>query len=112
MKAHADTILPLRFQKDTKLTKDQYTTFKLPTDPTSANSPTYDYVARHVTGDEGTRYAIKYRKKDLETIWRGHNVTTVDTIINTNQIKTKTFTSKLKKFYVESYGKPAQKPTR
>jgi hypothetical protein len=76
MKAHADAILPLRFEKDTKLAKDQYTTFKLRTDPTSANSPTYDYVARHVTGDEGTRYALRYRK-DLETIWRGHNVTTV-----------------------------------
>ena len=74
-KAHANTILPLRIEKETKLSKNQYMTFKLRTDPANVNSPIYEYTARYINGDEGARNGLLQWKKDIIKICYGQNIT-------------------------------------
>ena len=55
-----DNIPPLKLEKEErKLLKDQMVTFKLHTEPTQANSTTYELAIQILQGDEAVRAAIQ-----------------------------------------------------
>jgi hypothetical protein len=51
-KAHADEVLPLKLPPECKLQKDECVVFKLPTTPTDAASPTYEYTVTYLDASE------------------------------------------------------------
>jgi len=70
-----DVILPLKLEKERKLSKDQMVTFKLRTDPTQATSTTFELSVPFIDGSEGPRAAI-LAQKHLTRVITGMNITT------------------------------------
>lgn len=71
----AENILPLKFTKERKLSKDQVVTFKCRTEPANADSTTYEVTVPILHGDEGPRAAIEWSKKTIN-VCLGMNATT------------------------------------
>ena len=47
--------------------------FKLRTTPADAASPMYEYTAAYISGDEGTRRALRFLK-DVTAVFAGLNI--------------------------------------
>jgi hypothetical protein len=76
-KSTVENILPLKFEKARKLSKDQMVTFKLRTSPANADSTTYEFTVPILHGDEGVRPAIEWAKK-IHTVCIGMNANTAE----------------------------------
>ena len=62
-----------------KLTKANSVSWELRTIPADADSPTYKYLTRVLSGDESVRQMLRW-SKDLTKVCTGLNATTLDTM--------------------------------
>ena len=75
-----DYIIPLGDDESHhKLTKANSVSWELRTVPADADSPTYKYLARILTGDESVRQMLRW-SKDLTKLCTGLNATTLQTM--------------------------------
>ena len=95
----AENLLPLRLDKERKLSKDQSITYKLRTDPTSATSPIYELTVPYLLGDESVRQVLEWSIQ-MTSVMQGTNTTTPDAMC---QLFSRTLKGEARAYYMHGW---------
>ena len=95
----AENLLPLKLDKEQKLSKDQSITYKLRTTPSSATSPTYEVTVPYLLGDESVRQVLEWSTQ-MNAVMEGTATTTPD---GKYQLYTRTLKGEARAYYVHGW---------